>query len=305
MPSSPSAALLVAIDRVRTRIWLIGYRMTGSREEADDLAQEAVARAIEREATLSHNASLEGWLLRIATTVTLDHLRRRRVERRLTELVDPLDLPELPPHADQETPEAAAILREDVRFAAMVALQHLPPRQRAALILHDVCDCPLSEVAETIGTNPNAAKALLNRARATIVRLRRRPQVDAVADGTVVEGLLQAIAQRSIPAFTALLDEEVWGVVDGGGVVQTATKPTFGIRAVSRQFANAERRLPMPLAAQIRRLNGEPAVVIRISGTDALVASIHLETWNGRIAALRVLRDPRRLRWLMEGGTTV
>lgn len=302
---SPLGRALVAIDRVRTRIWLIGYRMTGSRDEADDLAQEAVARAIEREATLSHDAGLEGWLLRIATTVALDHLRRRRVERRLTELVDPLDLPELPPHADPRTPEAAAILREDVRFAVMVALQHLPPRQRAALILHDVCDCPLSEVAETIGTNPNAAKALLNRARAAITRLRRRAEVDAVADESVVEGLVQAIAKRSIPALTALLDADVWGVVDGGGVVQAATKPTFGIRAVSRQWANADRRLPMPLAAEIRRLNGEPAVVIRIAGTDMLVASIHVETWNGKIAALRVLRDPRRLRWLMEGGTSI
>jgi RNA polymerase sigma factor (sigma-70 family) len=131
MAATPSAALLVAIDRMRTRIWLVGYRMTGSRDEADDLAQEVVARAIERETSRSHDAGLEGWLLRIATTVALDHLRHRRVERRLTEMVDPLDLPDLQPHADQKTPEAAAILRDDVRYAAVVALQHLPPRQRA------------------------------------------------------------------------------------------------------------------------------------------------------------------------------
>lgn len=298
MISPPSAQLVAAIESVRRRMWLIGYRMTGSRDDADDLTQEAVARALEREATLAHDSGLEGWLLRIATTVALDHLRRRRVERRLTELVDPLDLPDLAPHAEEQTPEAAAIRREDVRFAAVVALQHLPLRQRAALILHDVCDCPLAEVADAIGTNENAAKAVLNRARAAMARHRRRLRVDAVADAAVVESLARAISQRSIPALTALFDEDIWGIVDGGGVVVTAAKPTFGIRAVSRQWANADRRLPMPLAAEVRALNGEAAVVVRIAGTEALVASIHVETCGGKIAALRVLRDPRRLRFL-------
>lgn len=193
MAAAPSAPLVAAIDRVRTRMWLIGYRMTGSRDDADDLTQDAVARAIEREPTLEHDAGLEGWLLRIATTVALDHLRRKRVERRLTELVDPLDLAELLPHADERSPEAAAILREDVRFATVVALQQLPRRQRAALIMHDVCDCTLVEVAEAIGTNQNAAKALLNRARAAIARHRRRPEVDAVADAAVVESLAEGL----------------------------------------------------------------------------------------------------------------
>lgn len=298
MTSAPSDLLVAAIDRVRPRMWMIGYRMTGSRDDADDLAQEAVARAIERDSSREHDAGLEGWLLRIATTVALDHLRRRRVERRLTELADPLDLPRLMPHGEEGTPEAMAVLRDDVRFAVVVALQHLPPRQRAALILHDVCDCALSEVAAAIGTNENAAKAVLNRARARVARQRRRRQVDAVADAAVVDRLADAISRRSIPDLAALLDEDVWGVVDGGGVVVTASKPTFGIRAVSRQWANADRRLPMPLAAEIRRLNGEAAVVVRLAGTDVPVASIHVETLNGRIAAVRVVRDPRRLRFL-------
>lgn len=298
MTSAPSDLLVAAIDRVRLRMWMIGYRMTGSRDDADDLAQEAVARAIERDSSREHDAGLEGWLLRIATTVALDHLRRRRVERRLTELADPLDLPRLMPHGEEGTPEAMAVLRDDVRFAVVVALQHLPPRQRAALILHDVCDCALSEVAAAIGTNENAAKAVLNRARARVARQRRRRQVDAVADAAVVDRLADAISRRSIPDLAALLDEDVWGVVDGGGVVVTASKPTFGIRAVSRQWANADRRLPMPLAAEIRRLNGEAAVVVRLAGTDVPVASIHVETLNGRIAAVRVVRDPRRLRFL-------
>jgi RNA polymerase sigma-70 factor (ECF subfamily) len=113
----------------------------------------------------------------------------------------------------------------------------------------------------------------------------------------VVERLVRAIEARSIEAFTALLSEDVWGVIDGGGVVQAARKPTYGVRAVSRQWANADRRLALPLAARVQRLNGEPAVVVTIpEAGGAITASIHIETRGGRIVALRVVRDPRKLR---------
>lgn len=297
----PGTPLRAVVPRLRQRMWLVAYRMTGNRADADDLCQEAIARALEREAQLEHANGLDGWLLRIVATTALDHLRRRRVERRAAELVDPLDLPDLAPHGDPASPEGAAILREDVRFAVVVALQRLPPRQRAVLILHDACDCPLVEVAATIGTNENAAKSLLHRARAAIVRHRHRLDTDTVVDSSLVDAVAAAISRRSIADLTALFADDVWGVVDGGGVVVTAKKPTFGIRAVSRQWANADRRLAVPLTADVRRLNGEPAVVVRVAGSRLLVASIHVETTRGAIGALRVVRDPERLRWLAQG----
>jgi len=299
MSASPSRPLLAAIERSRRRLWLVCYRMTGRRETADDLCQETIARAIEREHTLRHDDRLEGWLVRIATTTCLDHLRRNRVERRVTELVDPLDLADLAgAGAAGDGPEAAVIRRDDVRFAVMVALQHLPARQRACLVLHDVCDQPLAAVAETLGTNANAAKALLNRARATLARARHHLDVDPAADREVVERLARAIEMRSVQAFTDLLADDVWGVFDGGGIVRTANKPTFGVRTVSRQFANANRRQPLPVAAHVRVVNGEPAVLVTVPEAGNLpIAALHVETRRGRIAALRVVRDPRKLRF--------
>ena len=293
MPSTP---LLAAIERNRGRLWRLCYRMTGDRSDADDLTQEAIARAIEREEQLLHHDALDGWLLRIATTVCLDHLRRRKVERRATELIDPIDDVVLTTPAD---PETATILRDDLRFAVVVALQNLPPRQRAALILHDVLDRPLAEVAEAVATNPNAAKALIARARARLARLRRRTDVDVPADRAVVDRLEQAIRTRSVEAFTALLAEGVWGVTDGGGVLRVAAKPVFGIRAVARGFASVNRRQPLPIAAAVRILNGEPAVIVTVpTAGNAVMASVHVETRADRVVALRVLRDPRRLRCL-------
>ncbi len=298
----PSASLLAAIERHRKRVWGLCYRMTGQRSDADDLSQEAIARAIEREDRLVHHDALGGWLLRIATTVCLDHLRRRRIERRATELVDPLDGVEMRTSEQAADPEAAAILRDDVRFAVVVALQRLPARQRAALILHDVLDRPVLEIAEALATNANAAKALLARARATLARARVHTDVDIPADPAVVGRLVHAIEARSVEAFTKLLAEDVWGVTDGGGVLRVAAKPVFGIRAVSRGFASANRRQPLPIAAALRMLSGEPAVVVTLpTAGHAVMASVHVETRAGRIVALRVLRDPERLRHL-EGG---
>src|SRR5689334_24846045 len=119
VPPMPSAALLAAIERGRKRVWGLCYRMTGSRADADDLSQESFARAIERETQVRERDRLEGWLLRLATTVCLDHLRRQTIARRATDLVEPL--PDAAPIVAD--PERTLLLRDDVRFAVVVALQ--------------------------------------------------------------------------------------------------------------------------------------------------------------------------------------
>jgi len=298
MSQQPAMIVLAAVERCRKRLWAHCYRMTGRRADADDLSQEAIARAIERAEELKA-ATPEGWLFRIATTVCLDHLRREQRTRSLTELVDPVAFDEVPiPAAD---PEAAVLLRDDVRLAVVAALQHLAPKQRAVLLLHDVCGLSLNEVADTIGTNGNAAKATLRRARAALHRARGRTDVDVPVDVEVVEQLARALESRSVDALATLLAEDVWGVVDGGGVVQVAKRPTFGARALLRRFANLTRRVPMPVACRLVHLNGEPAVLATLPSAGPVVfASVHVETRAGRIVAMRVVRDPAKLLPLQE-----
>jgi RNA polymerase sigma factor (sigma-70 family) len=299
MSLSRATTVLAAVERCRKRLWAHCYRMTGGRTEADDLSQEAIARAIERADDLQDNAAAEGWLFRIATTVCLDHLRRARRARALTELVDPVAFDELPaPPAD---PETTALLRDDVRLAVVAALQHLAPKQRAALLLHDVCGLSLAEVASTIGTNGNAAKATLRRARAALDRARGRTDVDVPVDPEVVERLARALESRAVDALAALLADDVWGVVDGGGIVRVASRPTFGARTLLRRFANLSRRVPVPVACRVVRLNAEPAVLVTLpSAGHAVFASVHVETRSGRIVAMRVVRDPAKLVPLQE-----
>jgi RNA polymerase sigma-70 factor (ECF subfamily) len=293
MSSAPSTAVLAAVERLRKRLWAHCYRMTGRRADADDLCQEAIARAIERADDLAATTRADAWIFRIATTVCLDHLRRSRRVERVTELVDPVVLDDT---AAPDDPQATVIRRDDVRFAVVVALQRLAPKQRAALLLHDVCGLELADVATTLGTNANAAKAALHRARAALARARGRIDVDAPVDAAVVERLARALESRSVDALRAVLADDVWGVVDGGGVVRVATKPSFGARALVRRFANLSRRVPVPVACRVVRVNGEPCVLVTVpSAGDAAFASVHVETRDGRIVAMRVVRDPVKL----------
>jgi RNA polymerase sigma-70 factor (ECF subfamily) len=140
---------------------------------------------------------------------------------------------------------------------------------------------------------------LLLRARRALAEARRLDRVDVPANSEVVERFANAIEAGSIERLTELLAENVWGVVDGGGIIQAAKKPTFGLRTISRQWENAKRKLGQPVTAEVRRINGEAAVVIRLAAlSDVVVAIVHFETSGDRVVALRINRDPKRIAFL-------
>ena len=115
----------------------------------------------------------------------------------------------------------------------------------------------------------------------------------------MVEKFAKAVEAGSIEELTALLPEDVWGVTDGGGIIQTSTKPNFGQRAVSRQWANAKRRLDLPVKTEVVPMNGEIAIVIRLAASpEVVVAVVHVETRRSQVCALRVNRDPRKFVYL-------
>jgi RNA polymerase sigma-70 factor, ECF subfamily len=154
-------------------------------------------------------------------------------------------------------------------------------------------------VALALDTNANAVKGLLHRGRVALAEARGRADGDVPADPEVVERFARAVHEGSIEAITGMLAEDVWGVADGGGLVVTANKPTFGREVVSRQWENARRKLPVPVSASIVRCNGEESVLVRLrEAPEVVVALVHLETRDGTVVAQRVLRDPVRLQRL-------
>jgi RNA polymerase sigma-70 factor (ECF subfamily) len=241
------------------------YRMLGSGSEADDAVQETMVRAWKAAPGFEGRSSVRSWLYRIATNVCLDMLRSRQrraqpmdlgpsrppVESSLTPIlpesawVSPVaDARVLPLHGD---PADIAAARESIRLAFITALQHLPPRQRATLILCEVLRWHSVEVAELLDTTVAAVNSALQRARATLATVdsgqRRQPMeadesellaryVDAFErfDVTRLVTLLHDDALQTMPPFAMWLRGSSaigrWLVGPGRGCQGSVLLPT-------------------------------------------------------------------------------
>ncbi len=202
------------LERYRRELTGYCYRMLGSGFEADDAVQDTMVRAWKAAGSFEGRSSVRSWLYRIATNVCLDMLRGRQRRARPMELASssPPDGAHLgamlPEHAwvspiadervlpDEADPAEIAASRETIRLAFVTALQHLPARQRAVLILCQVLRWQATEVAELLGTSVPAVNSALQRARATLVALHPdepRPEV--------VDADRQALLARYVDAF--------------------------------------------------------------------------------------------------------
>jgi RNA polymerase sigma-70 factor (ECF subfamily) len=159
-----------SLDEHRRELVGYCYRMLGSAFDAEDAVQETMVRAWRARDRFEGRSTLRSWLYRIATNVCMDTLssrnRRARPMDMSTSAMEPiLDARVLPVAAD---PADVAVGRESIRLAFVAALQHLPPRQRAVLILRDVLRWKADEVATLLETSTASVNSALQRARATL-----------------------------------------------------------------------------------------------------------------------------------------
>jgi RNA polymerase sigma-70 factor (TIGR02960 family) len=168
------SAFVALAERHRRELHVHCYRMLASFDDAEDAVQETLLRAW-RHRDGFNGGAFRAWLYRIATNVCLDVLRRS--SRRLSAMHSFADLPWLQPYPDRlldeivssdEQPDVTVVERETIGLAFLSAMQVLPPRQRAALILRDVLGWPADETASLLETSVAAANSALQRARATM-----------------------------------------------------------------------------------------------------------------------------------------
>ncbi|MFF5391607.1 sigma-70 family RNA polymerase sigma factor [Streptomyces sp. NPDC013012] len=217
------------LDKYRRELTGYCYRMLGSSFEAEDAVQDTMVRAWKALDSFEGRSSLRSWLYRIATNVCLDALNAGNRRARPMDLTSPTPVeraqlvkqPEitwlepvpdgrvLPSVAD---PAEAAVSRETVRLAFVAALQHLPPKQRAVLILREVLAWRASEVAELLGTSVASVNSALQRARATLAE--QAPAASDPADPldeeqkALLERYVAAFEGYDMKALTALLHED-------------------------------------------------------------------------------------------------
>jgi RNA polymerase sigma-70 factor (ECF subfamily) len=172
------------VRRYRRELHVYCYRMLGSFDEAEDHVQEVLLRAWRSREDFRGQSSVRTWLYRVAANACLDTLRRdtRRAVRAQSSAAAGTEpsitaMPWVQPYpdslldevaADQPGPEAVAVSRETISLAFLAAIQLLPPRQRAVLILRDVVSLPAAEVADVLDTSVPAITSALQRARATL-----------------------------------------------------------------------------------------------------------------------------------------
>jgi RNA polymerase sigma-70 factor (TIGR02960 family) len=219
-------------DPYRRELQLHVYRIVGSTQDAEDLIQETLLAAWRSLEQFQGRASIRTWLYRIATNRSLDALRasRRRPEelRRMTAVPEPTRRSEpiwLEPYPDAllegipdeaPGPEARYETKESIALAFIVGLQHLPPQQRAVLMLRDVLGYRAGEVAEMLDTTEPSVNSLLRRARAAFdSRLpaagrERAPLPDSKLEREIVGGFANAVEAGDIGAMIALLTDDAW-----------------------------------------------------------------------------------------------
>jgi len=224
----PADADMSQLERYRVELTGYCYRMLGSAFEAEDAVQETLVRAWRGLDRFEGRAALRSWLYRIATNVCLSMLtasqrRARPMDMTPAQSSDtplPAALPEaawIEPVPDSSVvpdgdPADVAVARESVRLAFMAALQHLPPKQRAVLILREVLRWKAEEVAELLETSVASVNSALQRARATMGATHVE---DATPSGPMDDAqhkllarYVDAFERYDMDALTALLHQD-------------------------------------------------------------------------------------------------
>ena len=219
-------------DPYRRELQLHIYRIVGSTQDSEDLLQETLLAAWRGLDRFEERASIRAWLYRIATNRSLDELRasRRRPHelQRMTGVPEPTRRTEpiwLEPYPDvllegiadeAPGPEARYEAREAIALAFIVGLQHLPPQQRAVLVLRDVLGYRAAEVAEMLETTDASVNSLLARARAAFEsRLpatgrERAPLPSSASERAVLGRFADAVEGGDVDGMVALLTDDAW-----------------------------------------------------------------------------------------------
>jgi len=288
------------------------YRMLGSPFDAEDAVQEAFVRAWRARDRFEGRAAMRSWLYRIATNVCLDTLKGKDRRARPMDFGPALEPIESNLHVRSEAtwiepipermiaaegdPAELAVTRESIRLAFIAALQHLPARQRAVLILREVLRWEASEVAQLLDTTVASVNSALQRARAAIGKSNvsstdRMPELSA-SDRALLDRYVHAFERYDMAALTALIREDAIQSMPPYDMWLSGRQDIFSWWLGPGIGCRGSRVLPAP------RANGSPAFgqykPSPGGGYDPWALQV-LELSGGRITELTFFLDTARL----------
>ncbi|WP_030910366.1 RNA polymerase subunit sigma-70 [Streptosporangium amethystogenes] len=294
------------VERYRRELRVHCYRMLGSFEESEDLVQETFLRAWRRRESFQGRSTFRAWLYRIATNACLDFLDRhpRRPRPREAPVLATSGVPSpaptevfwLRPYPDRlleppapagAEPDAEVVAKETIELAFLVAIQHLPPRQRVVLILRDVLGWSAQEAAALLEVSVVAVKSALQRARSTMrehlpaQRLEWAPSSDPTEEErAALRRYMDAVEQADPEVLAEVLRADAWQTMPpapiwilGGEAIVEAWRPAMiGPEAWGDWRVLPTRANRQPAAAAYLRRPGESGYqgswlgVLRVEG---------------------------------------
>jgi RNA polymerase sigma-70 factor (ECF subfamily) len=285
-------------------LWHVSYRMTGSAADADDIVQETFARALQ--SPPAADVPWRPWLLRVATNLSLDLLRRRRHHAYPGSwLPSPVDTTDQGMGGEIASPSTEARYEwlESLSFAFLLALEALTPRQRAVLLLRDVFDYSVRDTAELLSLSEENVRITHLRARRAMRDYdhhRCRPTSTLQEQTrTALAQFVRCLVTQDVDGAAALLAASVRTVTDGGGEYTALHRPLDGRHAVLTLHLRVAMRRGPGARIAFRLLNGLPAVLIEYASAvkrhaPRVVMRCEVDA-DGRIRELQTILASRKL----------
>ncbi len=278
------------LDAARERAFDVSYRMLGSVRDAEDVGQEAMLRLARADRPVDEPVA---WVTTVATRLSIDHLRRARVRRETYVgpwLPEPLVVESEPGPADR------ADVADAVSQALLVVLERLSPQERAAFLLREAFGYEYAEIATIVGRKEATCRQLVARARKHVRENRPRFDPDPGLRRRLLEDFLAAAEEGDVARLERTLADDAVFYADGGGNVPASRHPLVGANRIARAVVAVVR-------AQRRRgglehvpvtVNGQPGA-LRVTDDGALLDVLALDVADGRVQAVRGVRNPDKL----------
>jgi RNA polymerase sigma-70 factor (ECF subfamily) len=284
-----------AFAAARPRLFAIGYRMLGTRADAEDLVQDAWLRWHQQGARDGRDElqSAEAWLVTVTTRLAIDRLRAAKTEREAYTgwwLPEPLVQMD---DVDHRTPEALVEQAGELSLALLWVLERLAPEERAAYLLREVFEHDYADIAAALDKTEAACRQLVHRAATRVQQDRPRFAVTPDAHRRVIEQFVAAATSGQREAIKALLADEVQLIGDGGGKVPALSGRFFDADRITNLYWALSRRTDVRVDHRIAWINGEPGLLRYVDGQ--LESAQAIVTDGSRIVAIYAVRNPDKL----------
>ena len=278
----PPGAVLpdrAALERIRGQLLGIGYRITGTWADAEDAADEALARLVALDpADAPRNT--EAWLTTVATRLCLDRLRRRKREDYIGAwLPEPVDTALLPAELAEQ--------RDQLRIAVLLAYEQLGPDERAAFVLREAYDLPYAQIAEALHATAPTVRQWVSRARHRLQTDLRPPEP---APDELIARLVEAVISGDLEQTIAVLTSDARVLSDSNGKVNAARRDIVGARKCAYFLVKAM-ELAEGAVAPVE-VNGELALAVVSRG---VLRVVQVGVVGGRVDRLYFHCNPDKL----------